>query len=135
VFVVFGAGKFANHGAELASFRTYDVPAPEVFVLLIGVVELLGGALLIAGLLTRPAALVLAGDMAGAIVVSGIAKGEAVSLTVAPAELVLMLLLLWQGPGAYVLRRKPAGARPPGRPDDRPQGRRAERGPSTRTRP
>jgi putative oxidoreductase len=104
VFVAFGVGKFANHGSELASFKTYGLPAPEVFVAAIGVVELLGGALLIAGLLTRPAALALAGDMIGAIVVSGIANGELISLTLAPAELIVMLVLIRTGPGALSVR-------------------------------
>ncbi len=83
VFVVFGAGKFVNHASELASFRTYGLPAPEVFVVVVGVIELIGGALLIAGVLVRPAALVLAGNMVGAIIVSGIAKAELISLTLA----------------------------------------------------
>lgn len=104
VFVVFGVGKFVNHASELASFKMYGLPAPEVFVLAIGVIEVIGGLLLIAGLLTRPAAAVLAGDMVGAIVVSGIARGELISLTLAPAELVAMLVLLWTGSGAHSLR-------------------------------
>jgi putative oxidoreductase len=107
VFVAFGAGKFVNHGSELASFKTYGLPAPEVLVIAIGVVELIGGVLLIAGVLTRPAALALAGDMVGAIVVSGIAKGEIISLTLAPAELVAMLVLLWAGPGTLSVRFSP----------------------------
>ena len=107
VFVVFGLGKFVNHASELASFRAYGLPAPEVFVIVIGVIELIGGVLLIAGLLVRPAALVLAGDMIGAIIVSGIARGEIVSLTLAPAELIAMVVLLWQGPGRYTLGGRP----------------------------
>jgi putative oxidoreductase len=107
VFVAFGAGKFVNHASELASFKTYGLPAPEAFVVAIGVIELLGGLLLIAGILVRPAALVLAGDMVGAIVVSGIAKGELISLTLAPAELVATLVLIWTGSGAYSLRPSP----------------------------
>jgi putative oxidoreductase len=103
LFVAFGAGKFVNHASELASFKTYGLPAPEAFVIVIGLLELLGGLLLIAGVLTRPAALVLAGDMVGAIVVSGIANGELISLTLAPAELVAMLVLLSMGPGRYVI--------------------------------
>lgn len=103
VFVVFGTGKFVNHASELASFKTYGLPAPEAFVIAIGVIELIGGLLLIAGLLTRPTAVVLAGDMIGAIVVSGVAKGELISLTLAPVELVAMLVLLWKGPGRYVI--------------------------------
>jgi putative oxidoreductase len=104
VFVAFGIGKFVNHTSELASFKTYGLPAPEAFVVVIGVIELVGGLLLMIGVLTRPAALVLAADMIGAIVVSGIAKGELVSLTLAPAELVAMLVLLWTGPGGASLR-------------------------------
>ena len=88
VFVVFGIGKFVNHASELASFKTYGLPAAEAFVVVIGLIELVGGLLLMTGVLTRPAALVLAGDMIGAIVVSGLAKGELISLTLAPAELV-----------------------------------------------
>jgi putative oxidoreductase len=107
VFVAFGAGKFVNHGSELASFQAYGLPAAAVFVLAIGVIELIGGLLLIAGTFTRPAAIVLAGDMVGAIVVSGIGRGEMVSLTLAPAQLLAMLILLWTGPGAYSLRPAP----------------------------
>jgi putative oxidoreductase len=106
-FVVFGIGKFVNHASELASFKTYGLPAPEVFVVMIGLIELVGGLLLIAGVLTRPAALVLAGDMIGAIFVSGIARGELISLTLAPAELVAILVLLWTGSGARSLRSSP----------------------------
>jgi putative oxidoreductase len=107
VFIAFGAAKFVNHASELASFKAYGLPAPEVFVVVIGIIELFGGLLLIAGVLTRPAALVLAGDMIGAIVVSGISEGELISLTLAPAELMLMLVLLWAGPGGWSLRTSP----------------------------
>jgi hypothetical protein len=44
--------------------------------------------------------------MVGAIIVSGIAKGELISVTLAPAELVAMLVLLWYGPGAHSLSRR-----------------------------
>jgi putative oxidoreductase len=105
VFVVFGAGKFVNHSSELASFRTYGLPAPEVFVIVIGVIELVGGALLIANRFVKPVAVVLAADMVGAIVVSGIAKGELISLTLAPAELLAMVALLLALAGGAGRRR------------------------------
>jgi putative oxidoreductase len=107
VFIAFGAGKFIDHGSELAAFKSYGLPAPAALVIVIGVIELIGGLLLVAGILTRPAALVLAGDMAAAISVSGIAKGETVSLTLAPVELVAMLVLLATGSGALSLRFSP----------------------------
>ena len=105
VFVVFGVGKFTQHASEVASFEDFGLPAPDAFVYAIGVIEVVGGLLLILGLLTRPAALVLAGDMVAAIVVSGIPLGETVSLTIAPAELVICLYLLWTGPGMLALDR------------------------------
>jgi putative oxidoreductase len=100
VFVVFGIGKFSQHAREVDSFETYGLPEPEVFVYAIGVLEIAGGLLLIAGVLVPYAALALAGDMVGAIVVSGIKEGELISLTLAPALLVVMLLLLRDAVGA-----------------------------------
>jgi putative oxidoreductase len=94
VFVVFGAGKFTQHATEVDSFRTYGLPSPDAFVYAIGVLEIGGGLMLISGLLLPLAALALAGDMVGAIVVSGIGEGEWISLTLAPALLVAMLALL-----------------------------------------
>ena len=94
VFIVFGAGKFVNHASELSSFRHYGLPLPDVFVYGIGVLELAGGLLLASGRLIRLAAIALAGDMVGAIIVSGIGRGENVSLTLAPALLAAMILVL-----------------------------------------
>ena len=98
MFVGFGIGKFVNHADEVASFDFYGLPSPDLFTYAVGVVELGGGLLLIAGLLTRPAALILAGDMVGAIIVSGVAHGELLSLTLAPALLAICIFLAWPGP-------------------------------------
>ena len=106
VFVVFGAGKFTSHASEVSSFGTYGLPSPDAFVYMIGAIELVGGVLLIVGLATRVAALVLAGDMVGAIVLDGIIQGGAISLTLAPALLAVMLFLLWVGPGVHTLDRR-----------------------------
>ena len=106
VFVSFGVGKFTSHASELASFRAYGLPAPDAFVYLIGAIEIVGGVLLLCGLATRPASLVLAGNMVGAIVVSGLGRGETISLTLAPAMLLAMFFLFWRGPGRWTL---PAG--------------------------
>ncbi len=94
VFVAFGAGKFTDHESEVDSFRSYGLPEPDAFVYAIGVLEVTGGLMLIAGMLTWVAALALAGDMVGAIVVSGIGEGELISLTLAPALLAVMVALL-----------------------------------------
>jgi putative oxidoreductase len=100
VFVVFGIGKFSAHATEVDSFRTYGLPSPDAFVYAIGVLEIAGGLLLIAGLATRLAAVALAGDMVAAIVVSGLGEGELVSLTLAPALLIAMGLLVVEGGGS-----------------------------------
>ena len=97
VFVVFGAGKFVEHASELASFRAYGLPAADAFVYAVGVLEVGGALLLAASRLVRLAAIALAGDMVGAIVVSGLGRGEPLSLTLAPVLLAGMLFLLVAG--------------------------------------
>jgi putative oxidoreductase len=103
IFVAFGAGKFVNHASETSSFQTYGLPWPSLFTDVIGVLELAGGVLLVLGLATRPVALALAADMVGAIVVSGILRGEDVSLTLAPLLLAAMVALVALGAGRFSL--------------------------------
>jgi putative oxidoreductase len=105
VFLIFGVSKFVNHAAELASFRHYPLPAPDTLVYAVGVVEISGGLLLAIGLLTRLTALALAADMLGAIVVSGLAHWELVSLTLAPMLLTAMIILIRCGAGDWSLDR------------------------------
>jgi putative oxidoreductase len=120
VFVAFGIGKFTSHASEVASFRTYGLPGPDAFVYAIGGLELVGGLLLVVGFGTRIAALLLAGDMFAAIIVSGIGQGEVISLTLAVAQLAGMLWILWIGPGRLALAHRlldtpPGAASPRGR--------------------
>lgn len=103
VFIVFGIGKFSRHAAEVDSFDSYGLPAPDAFVYAVGVLEVVGGLLLVAGLATRLVALLLAANMVGAIVVSGIGEGEVISLTLAPALLIAMLYLIYAGAGSHSL--------------------------------
>jgi len=66
-----------------------------------------GGALLVAGRWLRLAALALAGDMVGAIVVAGIGSGNVVpSLTLAPVLLVAMIYLIAVAPRQPLRRRR-----------------------------
>jgi uncharacterized membrane protein YphA (DoxX/SURF4 family) len=95
VFVVAGLVKFVAYGWELDAFRRFGLPAPEAFVVLAGVLETLGGALLLAQRAVVPSAVVLAGTMAVAVVVSGFGAGDVIpSLTLAPALLLAMLFVL-----------------------------------------
>jgi putative oxidoreductase len=120
VFLAFGAGKFVNHTSEASSFHTYGLPWPDAFTDAIGGLELIGGVLLVVGLATRAVAVLLAGDMLGAIIVSGILRDETVSLTLAPALLLAMIALLALGPGRLSLDAERSARRPRGR---RPQSR------------
>jgi putative oxidoreductase len=106
LFVMFSTGKFADHARESVDFDRYGVPAPEVTTYLVGALELVGGAFLVIGLLTRPAALLLACNMVGAIATAGRVDGGSFHLGVAPAMLVAMLFLVWAGPGNLAYDRR-----------------------------
>jgi uncharacterized membrane protein YphA (DoxX/SURF4 family) len=116
IFVVFGADEFVNHARNVRSFTLYGLPSPSAFSYAVGTLEIVGALALLSGIALLPVAVALAGDMVGAIVVSGIALGELVSLTLAPAMLVAMLVLIVRelrrrgapGAGAAFLRDKRA---------------------------
>lgn len=99
VFVSVSTGKFADHAAEAVDFDRYGVPIPDIAVYAVGTVELVCGLLLVAGLLTRPAAFVLALTMIGAIATAGRVEGGSFNLGVAPTLLAVMIGLLWVGSG------------------------------------
>ena len=65
LFVTFSIGKFSDHMKEAMDFDRYGVPLADVTVYIVGVVELVGGLLLLVGLFTRLAALILAANMVG----------------------------------------------------------------------
>ena len=102
-FVGFGLSKFAHHGREARAFARYGLPDPNVFVYATGTLELSLGALLLVGLLTRPVALGLAGNMVGAIATGGRVDGGFVNLVLAPILLVAMLFLVYAGAGRWSL--------------------------------
>lgn len=106
VFLGFSIGKFTRHGAEADALDRYGLPFPDAFTYGVGIVELAGGAMLVVGLATRLAALALACDMAGAIATAGRIEGGPVHLGLAPALLVMMVLVLWIGPGDRSLDRR-----------------------------
>jgi putative oxidoreductase len=103
--IVFGAGigKFVDHASEAASFEDFGLPSPSAFAYAIGVVEIVGGLLLLLGLGVRPAALLLAGNYVGAIATAGRTVGGPVHLVLAPLLLASMLALLWTGGGVASL--------------------------------
>jgi putative oxidoreductase len=102
----FGVGKFTHHRAEADALDRYGIPFSDLATYWVGVVELGGGLLLVAGLLTRPTALALAVNFTVAIATAGRLEGGAVHLGLAPALLGSMLFLLWAGPGVRSLDRR-----------------------------
>jgi putative oxidoreductase len=110
-FVSTGIGKFADHAKEVADFRGFEVPWPEVAVPVVGTIEVVGGLLLVVGLLVRPAAFVLALNMIGALATAGRVEGGSFHLVYAPALLVLMVFLVWAGPGRCSLDERMATRR------------------------
>lgn len=104
-FVAVSLGKFFEHASETHDFDRYGVPFPATTVIIVGIVELLGGLALIAGLGTRIAAAALAADMVGAIATAGRVEGGTFNLVVAPLLFVLMLIVLWTGPGMWSVDR------------------------------
>jgi putative oxidoreductase len=62
-FLVHGLDKLLDLSGAERVFASYSIPAPWVMAAFVGIVETGGGLLLIAGLATRLAGAVLAGDM------------------------------------------------------------------------
>lgn len=110
IFILFGLGKFVSHATEAASFHRYGLPSPSAFAYAVGILEVVGGLLLVAGLVVRPTALALAGNMVGAIVTAGRIDGGAINLGLAPALLVVMIALIWAGAGEHSLDNRLAVA-------------------------
>lgn len=95
VFVPAGLVKFAAYGWELDNFRRFELPVPAAWVIAAGLLETVGGVLLLRRTAVVPAAAVLAVTMLVAIGVSGVAQGDVVpSLTIAPALLAALAYLL-----------------------------------------
>ncbi|MSO79409.1 MAG: DoxX family protein [Acidimicrobiia bacterium] len=99
VFVGAGAFKFHDHAQRVVEFRRFEVPLPGLAVPAVGVVELAAGALLVVGWIVRPSAIALALTMVGVLLTAGRAVGGRFRLVYAPALLVLMIFLIWAGPG------------------------------------
>jgi uncharacterized membrane protein YphA (DoxX/SURF4 family) len=99
IFVSFGVGHFARHMAEAGDFRRYQVPFASFAVWTVGVLELGAGTALLLGLFVRLAAAALAADMVGVVATAGRVEGGWLNLGVAPLLFVVMVFLLWAGPG------------------------------------
>jgi uncharacterized membrane protein YphA (DoxX/SURF4 family) len=95
IFVGAGLVKFVFHHWELHAFREFGLPWPSALEIFAGVLECVGGVLLVARLAVVPVAVLLSATMVVAIGASGIGHGDVIpSLTLAPALLLAMLFLI-----------------------------------------
>ena len=110
-----GLGKFADRASEVADFGHYGVPLPDVAVPLAGVVEVVGGACVVVGLLIRPAAALVAVNLLVALLTAGLTDGGTFHLVVGPMLMVAMVVLIVTGAPAPSLDRLLLSRRSPPR--------------------
>ncbi len=103
VYIPIGLGKFVNHDTYVERFERwgFGAAAGEV-ALLVGAVEVIGGIMLLLGVAPRLAALVLAGNMIGALATAGrIDGGQDIWLPI--VLLVLLAAVVVWGAGKWAL--------------------------------
>lgn len=74
-FISAGLPKLTDHAVASAQFAHWHVPLHAIAAYGIGGLEVVGGALLALGVLTRPLALLLLADMIGALTFAGTTDG------------------------------------------------------------
>jgi uncharacterized membrane protein YphA (DoxX/SURF4 family) len=102
VFVLTALEKLTRHASTAADFRHWGLPSPSAFVYAIAILELVCGLVLVTGVATRLAALLLLCDMLGALATAGRVDGGRY-LVVPPVLAVLLLVLVARGGGAWQL--------------------------------
>lgn len=118
VFLMHGYQKLFVFGLDGTTgfMAGLGIPAPQIAAILVTALELLGGLALIVGLLTRWVALLLAADMAVAILVVKL-KGGFFSPQGVEFELILLaaaFTLAAMGPGGFSIdAARAAGSRSP----------------------
>ena len=95
-----GLGKLGKLTGLTQYFRSLGIPAPEIQAPLVASIELVAGALIVIGLATRPAAVILCGVMAVAIVTAAVPEKHITAnwhglleLLYLPEVLLVLLLL------------------------------------------
>ncbi|HEY1479826.1 MAG TPA: DoxX family protein [Gaiellales bacterium] len=94
--------KLSDHVQSTSDFDRWGLPDPSTFSYAISGVEIVFGVILILGILPRFAALVLLGDMVGALLTAGRIDGGP-HLILPPLLGVLCLILLITGGGRWAL--------------------------------
>src|SRR5579864_8570556 len=94
-FVVAGIVQLVAFGRSAGDFARWGLPAPEALVVLVAAVEMVCGALLAVGALTRPVGLLLATLMVGATLTAGRSDGG-VYYVVPPLLFALTVFFAWR---------------------------------------
>ena len=121
VFLVHGYLKVVggHYDRTVALFLTVNIPLPETAAWFVGALELAGGAALLIGLLARPAAALLAAEMAVAIVKVRLPQGFVGATEYEMVILLACLAIILLGPGRLSLEgwrsRSVEGGRSPQR--------------------
>lgn len=120
VLRIVSAYLFLLHGsAKLLGFPPTSMPSPPLLSLsgVAGMMELVGGALLIVGLLSRPVAFLLSGEMAVAYFMAHASKGSPLFPLANGGDAAVLycfvfLYIFFAGPGAWSLDAARGRARP-----------------------
>jgi putative oxidoreductase len=99
--VAVSISKFTKHATLVDSFERYSVPAPEISVYVAGAVELIGGLLLLAGFLVRPAGVVIAVQFVVAIATGGRVDTDLYHVGLGGLLLAAGAFLAWSGAGRW----------------------------------
>jgi uncharacterized membrane protein YphA (DoxX/SURF4 family) len=108
-FLLPGSAKFTMHAEEVELFDRWGVPAPDLAVTATGVVEILGGLALAAGVLMPLPAAALAATMVGALVTAGRVDGG--QHIVLPLVLIVLLAVVVAGRGGRWQVTQPLASR------------------------
>ncbi len=106
VFVETGWGKIHNLDAIVQFFGSIGIPYPELQAPFVSWVELIGGSLILAGLMTRLAAVPLGITMVVAILTAKIKELTGVSALFGFIEYLYLVMFFWlavEGPGPVSL--------------------------------
>ena len=94
LFVGTGFMHFISYQHYAAMFAHWEVPAPQIAVFVLGALQLVCGALLAFGVVVRPACLMLATIMVGAMLTAGRIDGG-MHLIVPPVLFLALVFFAW----------------------------------------
>jgi len=104
IFIWAGYGKLMNLGGTATYFASYGIPASSIVAPLAGLIEVLGGLLILIGVQTRYVALILAIFTVAAGLIAHLNfgdRGQTIHFTKNLAIAGGFLALMVSGPGAY----------------------------------